>query len=130
MVGVEDDIVAAGAEIIWVLEADASGVPGTAASCMAFFDAFPAQYGVTSDKGWCVGDGETVPVPGTFDNSPFSIGRGFDIVVPRVPTSLVPSPTGEMTIVYTTNHGTPSGNENPTGAEVLADVQAIIAGLP
>ncbi|MEZ4318871.1 MAG: hypothetical protein R3F61_15255 [Myxococcota bacterium] len=119
MVGVEDDLIAAGAEIIWVLEADASGVPGTAASCMAFFDQFPVVYGITSDQGWCVGDAETMPTPGTFDASPFSVARGFDMVVPR----------SNMTIVYSTSHGTPSGNDNPTGADVLADVQAIIAGL-
>lgn len=120
MAEVEDDIIAAGAEIIWVLEADALGVAGTAQSCMDFFDAFPSTYnGLTVDHGWCVGDAQTQPVSGTFDDSPFSIGRGFDIIVPRT----------TMEVVYTTNHGTPAGNENPTGAEVLAEIQAVIAGL-
>ncbi|MCB9674513.1 MAG: hypothetical protein H6737_05310 [Alphaproteobacteria bacterium] len=109
----EDDIIAAGAEIIWVLEADTSGVAGTADSCMAFMDS------VGSTQGWCVGDGETQPVPGTFDDSPFSIGRGFDIVVPR----------STMVIEYSTSHGTPAGNDNLSGADVLQAVQDIVGGL-
>ncbi|MCB9674612.1 MAG: hypothetical protein H6737_05805 [Alphaproteobacteria bacterium] len=114
----EDDIIAAGAEIIWVLEADASGVAGTAASCMAFFDQFPTQYGVSVDQGWCVGDGQTIPTPGTFDNSPFSVGRGFDLIVPR----------DTMRIELASSHGSPSGNDNLSGADILAEVQAIVAG--
>lgn len=74
---------------------------------------------VGSTLGWCVGDSETMPVPGTFDESPFSIDRGFDIIVPR----------GGMDIRYTTNHGTVSGNENITGAELLVEVQAVVASL-
>lgn len=69
-----------------------------------------------SSLGWCVGDSRTQPTPGTFDTSPFSIGRGFDIIVPR----------DTMTIEYTTNHGTPSGNENPTGADVLQALREIL----
>lgn len=119
MVDVENEIIAAGAEIIWVLEEDIPGDPGTAQACMEFLD----FYGAT--QGWCVGDAHTLnalgmPVPGTFDDSPFSVGRGFDIVVPR----------STMTIEYTTNHGTVGGNENPSGHEVLAAVEAVIAGLP
>ena len=64
-------------------------------------------------------DNKGVPVPGTFDNSPFSIARGFDIIVPR----------STMEIVYSTNHGTPQGNENITGEELLAEIQAVAAGL-
>jgi hypothetical protein len=72
-----------------------------------------------ASTGWCVGDGQTRPEAGTWDESPFSIGRGFDIVVPRA----------TMTIDYTTTHGTPAGNENPEGTDVLAAVREIVAGL-
>ena len=74
---------------------------------------------VGSNLGWCVGDSETIPLPGTFDESPFSIERGFDIIVPR----------GGMDIRYTTNHGTGGGNENISGEELLAEVQAVVASL-
>lgn len=110
---VEQQILDAGAQIIWVLEANGFGQPGTAQTCRDFVDAQGSQLG------WCVGDGETIPMPGTFDNSPFSIGRGFDIIVPR----------STMEIVYTTSHGTPLGNENITGEELLAEIQAVAAGL-
>ena len=46
-------------------------------------------------------------------------GHGFDIVVPRE----------TMVIEYTTNHGTPSGNENLDGDAVLAEVQRIASEL-
>ena len=95
----EDAIVDAGAEIIWVLEQDPSGQPGTADLCMSTMDEFD------SDRGWCVGDAETQPVAGTFDDSPFSISRGFDLIVPRA----------TMEIVWTSNHGTPSGEREPRG---------------
>lgn len=110
---IEDDIRALGAEIIWVLEASASGVAGTADSCYSFMNTAGAT------QGWCVGDGQTVPLPGSWDDSAFSVGRGFDIVVPR----------DTMEIVYTTNHGTPSGNDNPTAAEFLQHVTDTINAL-
>ena len=110
---VEQQILDAGAEIIWVLEQDAFVQPGTAQSCRDFVDS------QGSTLGWCVGDGATQPVAGTFDDSPFSIGRGFDIIVPRE----------TMEIVYTTNHGTPLGNENITGEELLAEIQAVAESL-
>ena len=69
--------------------------------------------------GWCVGDDETNPVAGTFDDSPFSIGRGFDMIVPK----------RTMEIVYTTSHGTPSGNENLSGEDVLEAVREHLAEL-
>lgn len=111
---VEQQILDAGAQIIWVLEQDSFLQPGTAQLCRDFIDSRG------STLGWCVGDGQTMPTPGTFDNSPFSIGRGFDIIVPR----------GSMTIEFTTNHGTPGGNENITGEELLAAIEAIAATLP
>jgi hypothetical protein len=104
----EDDIVAAGAEIIWVLEQDPFVNPGTALRCMDTMDGFGSE-----DQGWCVGDNQTEPEPGTFDDSPFSIGRGFDIIVPR----------STMEIVWTTSHGTPAGNENLDGSDVLQAVE-------
>jgi hypothetical protein len=107
----EDDIIAAGAQIIWVLEQDVQARAGTASSCRSELDS------LGSDAGWCVGDSETDPDPGAFDESPFSIARGFDMIVPRT----------TMVIEYTTNHGTTSGNENLDGAAVLAKVREIVA---
>ena len=92
------------------MEANFIGQPGTAEDCRDFMD------DLGSARGWCVGDGETQPDSGVWDNSPFSVGRGFDIIVPR----------HSMEIVYTTNHGTPGGNENLTGAEVLEAVEAAV----
>ena len=86
MAQVEEEIIAAGAEIIWVLEQNRLGVEGNAEDCRSFMD----DRG--SSEGWCVGDGQTEPTPGTFDESPFSVLRGFDLVVPEdVPTSRVPT---------------------------------------
>ncbi|PRQ08216.1 hypothetical protein ENSA7_21880 [Enhygromyxa salina] len=110
---VEQQILDAGAQIIWVLEQDSFLQPGTPEGCRNFVDS------QGSSLGWCVGDAETMPVAGTFDNSPFSQARGFDIVVVRE----------TMTIVYSTNHGTTNGNENISGEELLAEIQAIAAGL-
>jgi hypothetical protein len=112
-VTVEQDLVDAGAQVIYVLEQDTSFNIGTASSCRSYMD------GKGSTTGWCVGDGETMPTSGTFDDSPFAIGRGFDFVVVRE----------TMEIVYVSTHGTPAGNDNLTGPELLAEVQAIIDGL-
>lgn len=109
MAQVEEDIIAAGAQIIWVLEVDSRGRPGTAEACRAFMDTRG------SDKGLCVGDSATMPVARVFDNSPFAIGRGFDILMLR----------NEMKITWVSTHGTPSGNENLTGADVLAQVRML-----
>jgi hypothetical protein len=111
----EDEIAAEGAEIIWVLEQDPSGQPGTAELCMSTLDALGSE-----DQGWCVGDAQTEPVPGTFDESPFSIGRGFDLIVPR----------STMEIVWTSSHGTPAGNENLEGDDLVAAVRSAVALLP
>lgn len=114
VVSVEDDIIAAGAQLIWVMEQTAASAPGTADNCYSFMD----QLGST--QGLCVGDSQTQPTPGTFDTSPFSIARGFDILVPRA----------SMKVVFTTNHGTTSGNDNLTGPELLVEIQALAAALP
>ena len=105
---------AEGAEIVWVLEQDARIDPGTAQTCMESMDVLG-----NPSVGWCVGDGETQPEPGVFDDSPFSDGRGFDIIVRR----------DTMEIVFSTNHGTPSGNENLGGQEVLEAVQDVVSTL-
>lgn len=107
---VEEDIIAAGAQLIWVLEQGSLAQAGTATLCRDTLD------DLGSDDGWCVGDSQTSPTPGTFDNSPFSIGRGFDLIVQR----------DTMELLWTSSHGTPSGNENLTGADVLAQVQAFV----
>ncbi len=106
---VEERIIAAGAQLVWVLEQDVQANPGTADSCRRFVNA------QGSDKGLCVGDGETQPMPGVWDRSPFAEGRGTDVIVRR----------SDMRILWTSSHGSPRGNENLTGEEVLAEVQRI-----
>lgn len=110
MAQVEQDFDQAAVEIVWVLEATATLQPGTAENCRDTID------GYGSDGGWCVGDSQTEPDPGAFDDSAFSRGRGFDMLVLR----------DSMEIAYSTSHGTTAGNENPTGEQVLAAVQAIL----
>lgn len=102
----------AGAEIVWVLEADRFLVPGTDESCRSAV----SDYG--SQSGWCVGDGQTEPVARAWDESPFSVGRGFDLIVDRE----------TMEVLWTSSHGTPAGNDNPTGADVLAEVRRYTGG--
>ncbi|MFK7931285.1 MAG: hypothetical protein AB8H79_24090 [Myxococcota bacterium] len=65
-----------------------------------------------------MGDSQTQPVAGAFDDSEFSKERGFDMLVLR----------DSMTVVWTSTHGTTAGNENLTGADVLAAVQQELAG--
>lgn len=114
VVAVEDQIVAAGAELVWVMERTAANAPGTAENCMSFM----TQIGAT--KGWCVGDSQTSPTAFAFDDSPFSVGRGFDMIVP----------TQSMVVRYSSSHGSSAGNDNPSGQDVLAELQTIIASLP
>ena len=70
--------------------------------------------------GWCVGDDQTNPGDRAFDSSPFAIGRGFDLIVPR----------SSMAVEFVSTHGTPEGNENLTGAEVLEEVDRVLSALP
>tara|TARA_Y100001934_G_C11720679_1_gene481109 strand:+ start:210 stop:557 length:348 start_codon:yes stop_codon:yes gene_type:complete len=103
----EEAIIAEGVQIVWVLEKDSSNQPGTAFTCKQFVES------EGSDKGLCVGDGETQPTAGTFDQSPFAVGRGFDMLVRR----------SNMEIVFASSHGSPGGNDNLTGAELLSVIQ-------
>lgn len=103
MAKVESEIAAEGAEIIWVLEENTRSEPGTGEDCLAFMIAQGAESGL------CVGDGETRPEAGAFDRSGFAIGRGFDMIVSRA----------DLTVRFSSAHGTPSGNENLTGDELL-----------
>jgi len=112
VVGIEDEIVKAGAQIIWVLEKGPRFEDGTSDLCYTLL----GDNG-GSTQGYCVGDDQTVPVAGAFDDSPFSVNRGFDIVVNR----------RTMKIVWESSHGSPSGNDNPSAAEVLAAVQKAVA---
>jgi len=109
----EDEIIAAGAEIIWVLEQGSGFTDGTAENCIDTMEALGAT------QGWCVGDDESLPAPDVFDDSEFAIGRGFDLIVPR----------STMTIDWVSTHGTPSGNDNLDGDDVLQAVEDIIGGL-
>ncbi len=108
---VERDIVDAGAQIVWVLQADVRRNPGTRALCDDLFD------NEGSERGICVGDNQTRPEAGTFSDSPFTFNRGFDMIVDRQ----------TMEIVWTTSHGTTSGSENISGAAVLDAVEAAVA---
>ena len=102
-----------GVEIIWVLEADNRQVPGTAERCMEIMDDLGDPQ-----VGWCVGDGQTLPIAQAFDDSDFSIGRGFDMIVPR----------DSMVVEFSSSHGSPGGNENLTGEELLAEIEAFLGG--
>ncbi len=116
MVSVAADITALNTEIIWVLEQTASNQPGTAANCVDFM----SQVGGGTTYGWCVGDSQTQPVPYTFDNSPFSVYRGFDMIVDA----------STMEILFVASHGSPAGNDNLTGPDILAEVQSILGVTP
>lgn len=106
---VEDEIAAEGVQIIWVLQEDSSVNPGTAAECRRLLD------NAMSARGLCVGDGQTQPTPGVFTESDLAIGRGYDIVVRR----------SDMEIIYHTTHGTPAGNDNLTGQELLDAIRQL-----
>ena len=106
---VEEQIVAEGVEIIWVIEEVRFNDAGLHEHCAEFTESITG-----SNVGWCVGDGETQPEPGVFDDSPFSNNRGFDILVDR----------STMEVVLTTSHGTTGGNENLDGQELLEQIQA------
>ncbi len=108
----EEDFIAAGAQIIWVLEDDRFFTSGTASSCQSFMDSLGSNAGI------CVGDGQTEPTADAFDDSPFSANRGFDMIVRRA----------DMQVVYTTSHGTGGQNDNPSGQDVLDAVNAVLAG--
>lgn len=110
----EQDIVDAGAQIIWVLEQDRQRNPGTRRLCDELFDIEGSVSGI------CVGDNQTQPEAGTFDDSPFSIERGFDMIVERE----------TMQVVWASTHGTTRGNENLSGAEVLSAVEEAVASAP
>lgn len=104
---------AAGAEIIWVNQSlSRPSDVGTADKCMTMMDEFE-----NPSVGWCVGDGDTRPTERAFDDSPFAVGRGFDMIVPL----------STMEIEYTTSHGSTGGNENITGADLLAEVERVVA---
>lgn len=104
----DEDFQAAGAQLIWVLEADASQTPGTVDSCTSVMD----ELGNPS-VGWCVGDGQTMPTPGSFDDSPFSEKRGFEMIVARQ----------TMEVLWSSSHGSTAGNDNLDGADVLEAVE-------
>ena len=114
MADLEDAITDAGAQVLWVLEADVNQTPGTVESCMDVMDDLGSER-----HGWCVGDGETQPTPGTFDDSPFSDKRGFEMIVAR----------RTMEVLWSSSHGSPSGNENLDGDDVLAAVEDAVANV-
>ena len=107
--GVEQTILDEGTALIWVLAEDQSSIPGTAEGCRQFV------AGQGSAAGICVGDGETQPAAGVFHNSGFADGRGFDMVVERA----------SMKIIWTASHGTPSGNDNLSGDNILDQLREL-----
>ena len=110
MASIENQLEAEGVQLIWVLEADRSQVPGTAQSCRDFVESRGSTSGI------CVGDSQTEPVAGTFDRSPFSVGRGFDMLVTR----------DDMRVVFHASHGSPGGNDNLSGEEIMAQIRAAL----
>ena len=104
---VEEQIEAEGVEIIWVIEEISFGTSGEVVHCPEFTDL------IGSDRGWCVGDGQTMPTASAFDDSPLSDDRGFDILVERE----------SMVVVLETSHGSTNGNANLTGAELLEQIR-------
>ncbi len=84
----EDEIIEAGADLIWVLEEDQQFQGGTASACRSHVN------GLGSDRGLCVGDGQTIPEPEVFDRSPLAVGRGFDMIVERKTMRIVYSSAG------------------------------------
>ena len=113
MAALDDDFNAAGAEIIWVLEQGPAFEDGTADNC------FDTLQTLGADQGWCVGDDETdAPYADVWDDSPFAVGRGFEVIVRR----------STMTIEFASSHGSVGGNDNLTAAELLAEVEAVVAG--
>ena len=66
-----------------------------------------------------LGDGHPRRRHHRWDDSPFSVGRGFDIVVLRT----------TMTVEFITNHGPPTGNDNIDGDAVLEAILEVIEGL-
>ena len=109
----QDELEAAGAGLIWVLEGDQNVQPGTVDSCVRIMGELEAT------TGWCVGDGETEPRPGAFDDAPFSEKRGFDMIV--APAT--------MEVLWTTSHGSTSGNENLSAGEVLDAVEQAVVNV-
>lgn len=109
MAQLEEQIIALGIQLVWVLQETTSFAAGNATQCRDYV----RQRG--SDKGLCVGDGQTMPTARVFDSSPFTVRRGFDMLVRK----------SDMTILYATSHGTPGGNDNKTGAELLAEIRRI-----
>lgn len=108
MATIEDDIIAAGAEILWVLEAGPEREAGTAVLCDWVMDELGSE-----GQGWCVGDAETEPRPGAFDRAPFSVDRGFEMIVDA----------GTMEIVFASSHGSGSGDDNLEPGVLLEEVR-------
>ena len=117
MAEIEDQFIAAGAQIIWVLTETSSFQPGTAVRCREFLQTRG------SSAGWCVGDsqtmGQSVPSTTTWGDSPLALGRGIDLIVSR----------SDMVVRESFKHGTPAGNDNLSGGELLARVRAVIDSL-
>ena len=108
----EDQFIAADAQIIWMLQENQSAQLATSQDTENFFSSDPN----TSDVGIRVGDAETLPVAGVFEASPFiESDRGFGMVVRK----------SDMRIIFAEFHG----NERNLTAQDLLDV-AIAENVP
>ncbi len=93
------------------MEQNGFGQPGTTETCNE------QRISLGFDAGYCVGDGLTEPGEAVFDDSPFSVARGFDMIIDRE----------TMEIVWVSSHGSTPGNENPSGEDVLQAVRDAVA---
>ncbi|MEO1268513.1 MAG: hypothetical protein AAFX99_10475 [Myxococcota bacterium] len=117
VVEVEEQLEAAGAQLIWVMQETSTYEQGTAENCRDFMDELQSNVGL------CIGEAETTGQSpegaNIFRGSEFAVARGIDLIVSR----------RDMVIRYGSPHGTPTGNENLTGEELLVEVQKVIDGL-
>lgn len=99
----EAEYIAAGAQVIWMLQETTGFQPATSAQTHEFYES-----SIASDVGLRVGDAETQPIAGAFENSPFiDTDRGFVMIVRK----------RDMKIVYENTHG----NERTLNGQTLLD---------
>lgn len=104
MKDVEDEFAAAGARVIWVLNENISFQLATSQDAQNYY-----RDTIASALGVAVGDAETSPDVGAFNDTPIiTSGRGFVMVVRR----------SDMQVTYSVNYSSSSA------AALLAEVQA------
>lgn len=102
----EDELAAAGARVIWVLNENISFQLASSQDAQNYY-----RDTIVSERGVAVGDAETSPDVGAFNETPIiTSGRGFVMVVRR----------SDMQVTYSVNYSSSSANE------LLAQVQAAV----